>query len=329
MEPYSKNAAETHQLNGNNDWLRRRQGLALPVLPPTTLEARKYFFSEAPRFAAIASAEGRGKINYEAFAHEWNQSADGKNRFYVTTEVLASYAKTWEKANNIRASEELVADKMDLVSKTRNIFAAPHLPFPEYLTDNPVSIQPSKGVIDFDDPVPYSLSTGLPTSRLHTENTRNPLQIYSPTCNAVQVPPPQDFEGPPADAYPPEPCSPMSEPSRLGVSMTPVTVRSRRSVTPVTAAAGAATNPILPNLPDSENSSNDLLERPTKRRRVVPMKDRKQALVRKCRRCKRGECSGNSDILACNMPCTVPCKKCGQLQGCRGVDGGRRCTFVA
>jgi hypothetical protein len=163
MESYNKNTAETYKLKGNNDWLRRRQGLALPILPPTTLEAWKYFFSQAPRFAAIASAEGKGKINYEAFAKEWNQSADGRNRFYVTTEVLASYAKTWEKINNIRASEELVADKMDLVSKTRNIFSAPHLPFPKYLTENPVSVQPSQGVIDFDGPVPFSLSTDLPS----------------------------------------------------------------------------------------------------------------------------------------------------------------------
>jgi hypothetical protein len=307
MESYSKNAAETYQLKGNNDWMRRRQGLALPVLPPTTLEARKYFFSQAPRFAAIASAEGKGKINYEAFAREWNQSADGKSRFYVTTEVLASYAKTWEKTNNIRASEELVADKMDLVSKTRKIFAAPYLPFPEYLADNPVSVQPSKGVIDFDEPVPFSLSTDLPTSRPCADNnsTRNPspLPIYRPELayNVGQVLS-QDFEAPPASAdtmtYPPEPYPPMSEPLQA-------------SMTPVTAAAGTATNPT------SSNEEHDLLdsERPTKRRRVVPVKDRKRALVRKCRRCKRTECSGNSDILKCNMPCTVPCSKYKQLQG--------------
>ena len=306
MEPYSKNTAETYQLKGNNDWLRQRQGLALPVLPPTTLEARKYFFSKAHHFAAIASADGKGKINYEAFAQEWNRSADGKNRFYVTTEVLASYAKNWEKMNNIRASEELVAHKMDLVSKTRNVFAAPHLPFPAYLTDNPISVQPSQGVIDFNDPVPFSLSMDLPTSRLRTNNIT------------------QDFEvPPPADTYPPEPYSP--------VEMSERWEPLRASMTPVTAAAGMATNPTI-SLPLPESLSNeepDLPERPTKRRRVVPVKDRKRKLVRKCRRCKRGECSGNSDILTCNMPCTVPCKKCGQLLGCRGVDGGRLCTFVA
>jgi hypothetical protein len=298
MESYSKNTAETYLLKGNNDWLRQCQGLALPVLPPTTLEARKYFFSQAHHFAAIASAKGKGKINYEAFAQEWNRSADGKNRFYVTTEVLASYAKTWEKTNNIHASEELVVDKMDLTSKTRNIFAAPHLPFPEYLTDNPVSVQPSRGVIDFDDPVPFSLSTDFPTSRLRANDIT------------------QDFQGP-ADTYPPEPYLPISEPLRA-------------SMTPVTAAAGMATNPILLHPPENpSNEEHDLPERPTKRHRVVPVKDRKRALVRKCCCCKRGECSGNNDILTCNMPCTVPCKKCGQLLGCRGVDGGHRCTFVA
>ncbi|KAG6825607.1 hypothetical protein H0H87_009081 [Tephrocybe sp. NHM501043] len=88
----------------------------MPVLPPTTPEARKYFFSQAPRFAAIASSQGKMKIDYEAFAQEWNRSADGKERFYITTEVLAGYAKTWEKVNNIRASQELIADKLDLTT---------------------------------------------------------------------------------------------------------------------------------------------------------------------------------------------------------------------
>jgi len=33
----------------------------------------------------------RGKLDYERFAHEWNQSADGKDQFYITTEVLSAY----------------------------------------------------------------------------------------------------------------------------------------------------------------------------------------------------------------------------------------------
>ena len=46
-------------------------------------------------------------------------------------------------------------------------------------------------------------------------------------------------------------------------------------LTQVTAAAGPATNPILLNLPENPSNESDLLERPTKRRRIVPVKDRK------------------------------------------------------
>src|ERR1700753_465130 len=28
------------------------------------------------------------------------------------------------------------------------------------------------------------------------------------------------------------------------------------------------------------------------------------------------------------MSRTVPCKRCGQFVNCRGVDGGRKCTFI-
>jgi hypothetical protein len=85
MEPYNEDAAvKYNKINSNEDWLRKRQGLALPALPPTTPEARKYFFYKVRHFAALASENGLGKINYEAFAQEWNQSADGVVRFYVT-----------------------------------------------------------------------------------------------------------------------------------------------------------------------------------------------------------------------------------------------------
>ncbi|KAG6843811.1 hypothetical protein H0H87_000217, partial [Tephrocybe sp. NHM501043] len=138
MEQYSKEVSEVYKLNCNDDWLRRRQGLALPVLPPTTPEARKYFFSQALHFAAMASTEGKTKINYEAFAREWNHSADGKDRFYITPEVLTSYAKIWEKANNIRASQELISSKLGVIRRTQDIFSASDFPFPTYLTDVPM-----------------------------------------------------------------------------------------------------------------------------------------------------------------------------------------------
>ena len=43
MQPYNDHTAE-FQISSTDDWLRCCQGLALPVLPPTTLEARQYFF---------------------------------------------------------------------------------------------------------------------------------------------------------------------------------------------------------------------------------------------------------------------------------------------
>jgi hypothetical protein len=46
MEPYGTAAITQYPLNLADDWLRKRQGLALPVLPPTTHEARKYFFHQ-------------------------------------------------------------------------------------------------------------------------------------------------------------------------------------------------------------------------------------------------------------------------------------------
>ena len=39
MEPYNEDAAvKYNKLSSNENWLRKRQGLALPALPPTTPE---------------------------------------------------------------------------------------------------------------------------------------------------------------------------------------------------------------------------------------------------------------------------------------------------
>lgn len=37
---------------------------------------------------------------------------DGKERFYATFEVLSAYAKSWEKANNVCASQELMSGQL-------------------------------------------------------------------------------------------------------------------------------------------------------------------------------------------------------------------------
>ncbi|KAJ6558917.1 hypothetical protein B0H10DRAFT_1967203 [Mycena sp. CBHHK59/15] len=149
MEPYDENNAKKFKLNSNNDWLRRRQGLALPILPPTTPEGRKYFFSKIGDFA-------------------WNGMADGKTRFYVTADVLAAYSKSWDKTNNSRASQELIEAKMDLVRQTGKIFQSSNAPFPASLIGVASTSQPQRGVIETspDDPsLPSSISVELVVSR--------------------------------------------------------------------------------------------------------------------------------------------------------------------
>ncbi|KAJ7624250.1 hypothetical protein DFH06DRAFT_1445903 [Mycena polygramma] len=175
MEPFSEDAAKRYPLNRNDDWLRKKQKLALPTLPPTTPEARKYFFSQM----RVLAGQGDGKINYEAFAKQWNCSADGKERFYVTTEVLMAYAKTWDKSNNIKASRELNSDNMELTSQSRQVFAAPQIPIPSFITGIARSSQPTKAVLDLDaqDFVPDSISTTLAISRPRMASPPRPPTI--------------------------------------------------------------------------------------------------------------------------------------------------------
>ncbi|KAK6981231.1 hypothetical protein R3P38DRAFT_3234489 [Favolaschia claudopus] len=186
MQPYSETAAATYKLGKNDDWLRRKQGLALPALPPTTLAARKYFFTRVKYYSAQASTSGKGKIDMDDFAQEWNRTADGEDRFYITTELLAAYAKTWQKNSNIRASQELIADKISLVSQTRDIFLAPSLPFPSFIVGGAAaSIPPSMGVVEMFDDVPglsvdLSISTGLPASQL----LLSPVKSHQETLNS-------------------------------------------------------------------------------------------------------------------------------------------------
>ena len=164
--PYTDVVSMTFKLNLSDDWLQKRQGLALPILLPTTPEACQYFFRKVHEYAALASNEGKGKVDYEALACEWNRTADGKYRFYVTTEVLATYAKTWEKSSNICALQELILDRLQDISRSAQIFLAPNQPFPSYLKGVPSSVQPSQGVLELRDApslkIPPSISTRLP-----------------------------------------------------------------------------------------------------------------------------------------------------------------------
>ncbi|KAK7002121.1 hypothetical protein R3P38DRAFT_3215931 [Favolaschia claudopus] len=186
MAPYDENAVERFKLNGNNDWLRRRQGVALPIVPPTTPEARKYYFANVGDFVVEASVSGKRKISHENFANRWNSTADGKTRFYVSADLLASFAKSWEKTNNARASQELISAKVDLARQTRQLFQeTSNLPFPSSLLGTATASHPQEGVIEFEPEnpsLPDSISTELAISR---------PQIPSPTTHA----PPRETMG--------------------------------------------------------------------------------------------------------------------------------------
>ena len=223
MEPYSELAAQTFKLSANDNWLRKHQGLALPALPPTTPEARKYFFTKIREFSEVATTDKKKKVNFEDFAREWNRTADGKERFYVTFEVLSAYAKSWEKANNVRASQELMSGQLQEVKKTAEIFLATRKPFPSYLTSESTQIQPSHGVIAIEESaVPSSLSTEfscsypalplavhptLSNASIHINTGTNsgcfgetslPNLTLSPVTQAIQAPlaPPQESHNP-------------------------------------------------------------------------------------------------------------------------------------
>jgi hypothetical protein len=184
MELYNDQTVAHFKLKGTNDLLRRRQGLALPILPPSTTEARQYFFQKIRVFATAANQDGKHGVDYIGFAKEWNKTTDGKTRFYITTEVLVAYAKSWKRNSNSRASQELISDQLKVVDQTRKIFSAPHLPFPSFLTSTAEAIQPPHGLLELsdNDAIPPSITTDLVVSR--------PSDMFEP------VPPEAGFSQP-------------------------------------------------------------------------------------------------------------------------------------
>ncbi|KAJ7667374.1 hypothetical protein B0H17DRAFT_1142779 [Mycena rosella] len=143
MEPYNDQTAARFKLKSSDDWLRRRPAVALPIIPPSIREAREYFFKKIRLFATDAARDGKHTVDYLAFAQEWNKTADGKTRHYITTEVLIAYTKSWKKAKQY--SRIAGAD-----FKTAR-----------------ESVQPSKGVLDPSENgvIPHSISTDLAMSR--------------------------------------------------------------------------------------------------------------------------------------------------------------------
>ncbi|KAJ7434171.1 hypothetical protein FB451DRAFT_1379978 [Mycena latifolia] len=342
MASFDETTAARFKLNSNNDWLRRRQAVALPILPPNTPEARKYFFSKIGSFVAEASASGKCRVNYNDFAREWNRSADGKDRYYVTPDVLSAYAKSWDKTNNARASQELIAAKMDLVRQTGELFRAPSAPFPTSLIGDASVAHPRHGVIDLmatdsDGPsVPSSIDADVAISRPRI-TVQNPDQLLDRRRSTHSLTQPQT-------SAPALGSASSSHHSELNLQPPVRTAQSGESSTDV---AGSIFDldgrdpsqdynggPPDPNL-EIQTGSSSVIQRENStpgnvsRRRTQRLASgsSRQRGVRSCRRCHRDSCPGNSDIDACEFPCTVPCKKCGQTLGCKGVDHGRRCTY--
>lgn len=130
--------------------------------------------TSSPKFRSSQpwqAARGKKNIDFESFAKQWNCSADGKTRYYVTTDVLNSYSKTWDKISNIRASQDLITAKIDLVRQTGELFS--ELPFPESLKGNPTFTYPQRGVLslDGDQDIPQSISVGLAISHPRIDPT--------------------------------------------------------------------------------------------------------------------------------------------------------------
>lgn len=166
MKIYSWQTARNFQdLSADDNWLRIRQPLALLVLSPCTPEAKKFFFSNIQQFA-VSGGGGKSKIDYLKFAREWNLTADGKTRYYVTSEILEAYGKKWDKVNNIHASQELVYEHLSVLKQTQEIFQSPHIQFPRFAivsTNPPLAIDhPRVSFLAF-----LILSKPFPISSLH------------------------------------------------------------------------------------------------------------------------------------------------------------------
>jgi hypothetical protein len=147
MQPFNEQAAATFKISASNDWHWHWQGLALPALPPTTPEAWQYL---KKRFIRT--------LHQQQLMKSWNwirklllrigtSPPMGKNCFYITTEVLAPYAKTWKKIMSLCASWEMFQDKIDLIKQSHQIIAASGQQFPTFLTGNASEIQPLQSFV--------------------------------------------------------------------------------------------------------------------------------------------------------------------------------------
>ena len=95
--------------------------------------------------------------------------------------------------NNIKASKELISDKLEIIQKSHEIFAAPHSAFPTFLIGSSSSAHPRQGVIDLDEgqSIPLSLSTELAISHPPIPSIQqlqsSHMNISTDTINNIQV----------------------------------------------------------------------------------------------------------------------------------------------
>ncbi|KAJ6483049.1 hypothetical protein DFH09DRAFT_1106993 [Mycena vulgaris] len=162
------------KLNSNDDGLRQRQGVAHPILPPKSLDARKYFFTSIRAYAAKASAHGKKKINYELCAKEWNRTADG---------VLSAYAKSWgKKTSNSHASQAFIAAKINLVHQTGVLFLASSAQFPESLKGITVSENRHRSVLEINENQVIPGSSAVQLAISHSRITASdPSPVLGPS----------------------------------------------------------------------------------------------------------------------------------------------------
>ena len=76
------------KLNKSDNWLRQCQGVALPILPPSTIESRTYYLESLPLFLGPSTKAGKTALKLEPFTAHWNASADGIQRSYFTSTTL-------------------------------------------------------------------------------------------------------------------------------------------------------------------------------------------------------------------------------------------------
>ncbi|KZT31662.1 hypothetical protein SISSUDRAFT_1038282, partial [Sistotremastrum suecicum HHB10207 ss-3] len=109
-----------------------------------------------------AANDQHHQVNYLQFARDWNTTADGSDRFYVTAEILAGYGKSWGKSNNIAASQEIMAAELKATARTQTAFQAENSQFPVFLQGHPTAPQPQQGVRESFNSLAGSSISDLP-----------------------------------------------------------------------------------------------------------------------------------------------------------------------